>query len=165
MGKIKEPELITAHHDLNHFDCTNHSLNEWLKKRALKNQDRFSKTRVVCIENKVIAYYTLAFGSILRTELPTKVTRNSPNEIPTMILARLAVDQFHQGKGLAKHLLKEALLKTLEASRIGGLRGLIVHAIDSSAQQFYKHFGFNETPIDLTLFMSVEAIESHVSNK
>ena len=32
--------------------------------------------------------------------------------VPVMILARLAVDKDHQGRGLGKALLKDALLRT-----------------------------------------------------
>lgn len=160
MGEIKEPELITADHELKDFDCGNNTLNEWLKKRALSNQDKFSVTRVVCVVSKVIAYYTLAYGSVSRTEMTRKFQTNAPDIIPIMVLGKLAVDLKWQGKGIAKHLLKESMLKTVEASKIAATRGILVHAIDDKAASFYKRYGFIDSKIDLTLLLPIEDIKA-----
>lgn len=158
MGEISAPEPITTLHHLAQFDCGVSSLNEWLKKKALKNQDAYSVTNVVHKRNQVIAYYTLAYGSVNREDLTSKLRRNAPDKIPVMILCRLAIDLNWQSKGVGKHLLKQALFKTMEASRIAGLRGLLVHAIDDKAKSFYQHYGFVDCPVDLTLFLSLENI-------
>jgi GNAT superfamily N-acetyltransferase len=158
MGKIRAPEPITSAHDLSQFDCGVASLNDWLKKRALKNQDIYSATNVVCINKQVIAYYTLAYGSVNHEEVTRKIRRNAPDKIPVMILCRLAVDKNWQTKGLGKHLLKQVFLKTIDASAIAGLRGLLVHAIDENAKAFYQHYGFLECPVDLALLLPLEDI-------
>jgi GNAT superfamily N-acetyltransferase len=162
VGEIKPPTLITLDHELNNFDCGHDSLNDWLKKRALKNQNEHSTTRVVCIKNEVIAYYSLVFGSVNREEMPRKIRTNAPERISIMILGRLAVDKNWQGKGLAKHLLKEAMLKTLEASEIAALKGLLVHAIDKKAEAFYKYFGFMDSPVELTLLLPLKDIKAQL---
>jgi len=162
MGKIKAPELLTAEHELDEFDCGNVTLNEWLIRRALKNQDKYSTTRVVCVDNKAIAYYSLVYGSVNREEMTRKIKTNAPDRIPVMILGRLAVDLKWQGKGIAKHLLKEALLKTLEASKVAAIRGVLVHAIDNEGQAFYKKYGFSESKIDLTLLLPLEHIKDQI---
>ncbi len=162
MGEMSAPVLLSIEHVLDEFDCGNNILNEWLKKRALKNQDKHSTTRVVCIKNKVIAYYSLVYGSVNRAEMTRKIQTNSPERIPVMILGKLAVDLIWKNKGIAKHLLKEAILKTLEASRIAAIRGLLVHAIDENAESFYKHFGFLESKIDLTLLLPIEDIKAQL---
>jgi GNAT superfamily N-acetyltransferase len=162
VGEIRAPEVITGKHELDEFDCDNDTLNQWLKKRALENQDRFSSTRVVCIKNKVIAYYTLVYGSVNRSEMTRKIQQNAPERIPVMILGRLAVDKSWQGKDIAKHLLKEAMLKTLEASTIAAIRGLLVHAIDDIAVAFYKHFEFLESRVELTLLLPLEDIKAQI---
>jgi ribosomal protein S18 acetylase RimI-like enzyme len=59
-----------------------------------------------------------------------------------MVLGRLAVDRAHQRQGLAKGMLREALLRTATASRIAGLRMLIVHPTDDAAAAFYARYGF-----------------------
>jgi predicted N-acetyltransferase YhbS len=55
--------------------------------------------------------------------------------VPVMLLARLAMDRQHQGAGLGKALLKDALLRTAQAADIAGIRALLVHAKDESARQ------------------------------
>ena len=65
-----------------------------------------------------------------------------------MVLARLAVDQTEQGSGLGKGLLKDALLRTLQAADIAGLRAVVVHTKDDAARAFYERFDFVRSPID-----------------
>ena len=64
------------------------------------------------------------------------------------LLARLAVDVSEHGQGIGKGLLKDALLRTLQAADIGGLRALLVHAKDTQAKAFYEKFGFASSPLD-----------------
>lgn len=164
MGKIinlSEPEIIRAHHLLDHFSSGNTTLDEWLIKRALKNYlEGASKTYVVHHNNRVVAYYCLATGSIQSKKVPGKIRRNMPNPIPALILGRLAVDTEYQRFGLGKGLLKDAFLRTLNVSRDVGIRALLVHAISDSAKHFYKRFGFVESPLDeMTLMLSVTEID------
>ena len=65
-----------------------------------------------------------------------------------MILARLAVDRGHQGQGLGKALLKDALLRTAQAADIAGVRCLLVHAKDEAARQWYASWEFEASPTD-----------------
>jgi len=67
---------------------------------------------------------------------------------PVMILARLAVDQTFQGKGLGHALLKDALRRTLRAADIAGIRAVLVHAKDGEARQWYRQFDFKEGTTD-----------------
>ena len=78
-----------------------------------------------------------------------------------MILARLAVDFQHQGAGLGKALLKDALLRTEQAADIAGIRALLVHAKDEPARQWYLHWEFEPSPSDpLHLFLLLKDIKS-----
>jgi hypothetical protein len=61
MGKIAAPEPISASHLIDSFSCGTSVLDEWLKRRALKNEDASaSRTFIVCQANQVIGFYTLA---------------------------------------------------------------------------------------------------------
>ena len=64
-----------------------------------------------------------------------------------MVLARLAVDINHQGKKIGRGLLKDALLRTLQAADIAGIRAIFAHAKDEKASAFYERFGFEPSPI------------------
>jgi predicted N-acetyltransferase YhbS len=65
-----------------------------------------------------------------------------------MLLARLAVDRGAQSEGLGRRLLRDAMLRSLEAAEIAGIRILLVHAIDERAKEWYGQFDFEESPTD-----------------
>ena len=79
-----------------------------------------------------------------------------------MLIARLAVTTSWQGKGLGSGLLKDAMLRTLQAADIAGIRAMAVHAKDDDARAFYERFGFVAAPTDpyhlFVLFKDVRAI-------
>jgi GNAT superfamily N-acetyltransferase len=62
------------------------------------------------------------------------------------------VDRQHHGKGLGRALLRDVVLRTLQAAEIAGIRAILVHAKDEAARSFYERSGFLLSPIDpLTL--------------
>ncbi len=158
MEEISAPELITSEHNISEFNCGDESLNEYLQKKALKSQNSFAKTYVVCSKKIVVAYYTLTVGSISRENFIKKLQRNAPKQIGIVLLARLAVDENWQGKGIAKSLLAEAILKTVEVSNAVGIAGLLVHALDENAISFYKRYDFLECAISDTLILPLKDI-------
>lgn len=160
---ISKPELLNADHDKNQFDCGNETLNEWLNKRALKNQGSgASRTLVICSDNQVIGYYALASGSIERMAAPKTIARNMPEPIPVTVLGRLAIDLQFQGQSLGAALLKDSILRTVLVSRNIGVRAMLVHAISEDAKRFYSSYGFEESLInEMTLMLSLQHIKDH----
>ncbi len=153
MRKIAAPEAIQNKHKLDAFNCGESSLDEWLQRRALKNEILgASRTFVACVEVKgqqqVVGYYALAAGSVVHSLVSSKVKRNRPNPVPVMVLGRLAIDQHWQGHGLGYSLLRDALLRSKAASEHIGARALLVHALSDHAKRFYEHFGFRTSPIE-----------------
>ncbi|MER0236585.1 GNAT family N-acetyltransferase [Fulvimarina sp. MAC8] len=125
-------------------------MDSWLTELAFHNQaNNFSRTFVICDEDrKVRAFYALCAGMILRKEAPKKVApHGSPSEIPVALLARLAVAQDLQGKGIGKALLSNALRNAASASQAVAFRAVVVDAIDEEASAFYRRFGFASTKI------------------
>ena len=161
MTPYQGPELLAASHDVGRFDCGNESLNHWLKRRAPRNQrEGSSRTWVVTDGTRVVGFYASATAVVARTEATTRAARNQPDPLPAMLLGRLAVDRNHQGKGLAAALLKHFLLKALEVAELTGLRLVLVHAKDSQASGFYRHYGFEPSPVDdLTLMLLIKDIQ------
>jgi GNAT superfamily N-acetyltransferase len=96
----------------------------------------------------VVAYYASSTASILRASVPTRIRRHQPDHIPAILLARMAVDQRHQGKGLGAALLKHFMIKALEVSQSVGVRVLLIHSKDDEAKTFYSHYGFVESSFD-----------------
>jgi predicted N-acetyltransferase YhbS len=163
------PAPITGDHKLDRFDCGKSPLDEWLRAHALENEDKASRTYVVSAESgedagQVVAYYTLAYGSVVLSEVPKKVRQGLPNPVPVMVLGRLAVDHRHGGRGLGPALLREAMQRTVQASRIAGLRALIVHAIDDEAVSFYARYGFQVFPAGTrTMFLPIETLKQAIA--
>jgi len=163
LDQLCPPEKLNSLHQIETFDSGNSQLDEWLKRRALKNESqRASRTYVLCDRQAVIAYYYLATGAIAQTAATGKVRRNMPAPIPVMVIGRLAVDRNWQGCGIGRALLQDAILRTLQAAEIVGIRAILVHAISGDAKQFYQKCGFTVSPIDpMTLMVKVsDAIAS-----
>lgn len=147
-------------HDRAVFDCGVPALNLYLRNYALQNQKRGIVRNYVTthIETKIIvAYYSLVYASLDQKLLPAKLAKGlGKYDIPIMLLARLAVDHREQGKGLGKALLKDAILRTMQAAEIAGLKLLLVHAKDEAAADFYRKHGFEPVLDDpLKLFLPV----------
>ncbi len=156
---LAAPTPLSKDHDVAKFSCGVPPLDDWLKNRALKAEGLTARTYVVCVGRQVVAYYSLATGAIVRAELPKRMQRNAPDNIPVMILTRLAVDTRCREQGIGKGLLKEAMLRALQVSEIVGVRALLIHAKDEIAGSFYKKYGFIESPLGaLTFILPIETI-------
>jgi predicted N-acetyltransferase YhbS len=71
-----------------------------------------------------------------------------PDPIPVMVLGRLAVDKTFHGQGVGAGLLRDAVLRTVRAAEIAGIRAILIHAISGGAKRFYEKHGFVSSPID-----------------
>ena len=162
---LRAPEKLRADHDLLKFECGEPTLDDWLRRRALSNEvSGASRTYLVCVGEQVVGYYALAVGAVTHAEAPGRVRRNMPDPVPVMIIGRLAVHKDYQGKKIAPGLLRDAVLRTLQAAEIAGLRAILVHAISERAQHFYQDCGFVPPPMDpMTLMITVaEAVKAFV---
>ena len=166
MGKIdadsiSAPEKLIAAHDLSQFQCGEPELDDWLRRRALQNEENgASRTYVVCAGRRVVGYYALAAGAVAHANAPGRVGRNMPNPVPVMVIGRLAIDFSFQGRGIGSALLRDAVHRTVNAAEIAGIRAILVHAISVNAKRFYERSGFIASPVDpMTLMITVaEAI-------
>jgi GNAT superfamily N-acetyltransferase len=148
------PEPLAAHHITEGFACGAESLDNWLKRHALKNQVQgASRTYVVCMENRVVAYYALASGAVLGAQATGRLRRNMPDPIPVVVLGRLAVDSTLHGKGFGRALVRDAGMRVLQAADVIGIRGMTVQALSDEARIFYEHLGFEPSPMDPQLLM------------
>jgi GNAT superfamily N-acetyltransferase len=147
---LSSPVPISKEHDPAMFDCGTGALNEYLRRYALVNhQNRSSRTYVANRDSRVVAYYTLANGSVSRDEAPSRVAQGlGKYPIPITLLARLAVDVAEKGKGLGRGLLKDAVLRAYQASEIVGSRAIVTHAKDETARAFYLKFQFAPSPLN-----------------
>jgi GNAT superfamily N-acetyltransferase len=157
-GKIGPPEKLSSVHNVSGFDSGEPALDDWLRRRAVQNEaSGASRTYVVCVGRKVVGYYTLAAGAVAHAEAPGRLRRNMPDAVPVMVLGRLAVDRTIHGQGVGTGLLRDAVLRTVQAAEIVGIRAILVHAISEAARRFYEKYGFVASPLDpLTVMITVE---------
>ncbi len=162
---INAPCPISHIHHVTSFDCGDPTLNDWQQRRAKKNENSgASRTFVVCKDNTVIGYYSLAVGAIAREETSGKIRRNMPEPIPVMILGRLAVDANWQGKQIGIGMLKDAIQRTIIVAEQAGIRALLVHALSDKARSFYQHWGFHESPTnDMTLMITLNDAKNAIT--
>ena len=164
MAKITAPAPLTARHNVETFSCGDETLNDWLKRHALKNETiGASRTYVICDGKTVIGYYALATGSVEQEDVPGKVRRNMPDPIPVIVLGRLAVDSKWQNQQLGEDLLQDAIKRTVNISIEAGVKALLVHAISDKAKSFYINRGFIESPTnEMTLILPLKSIVAHL---
>jgi ribosomal protein S18 acetylase RimI-like enzyme len=113
----------------------------------------------VCVGSRVVGYYAIAAGAVMRSSFPRKLRHGLPDPVPVLVLGRLAVDGEFERRGIGSHLLKEAMQRILALSEAVGLRAIFVHAVDDEAVAFYVRYGFVQFPAgERTLFLPVETI-------
>ncbi len=147
-GKLAAPVSIHKTHRVDLFDCGSPELNDYLQKFALANhQSGLARSYVACRGKRIVGFYSLVFGSISHADATARASKGIPRHpIPIILIARLAVDKTEQGAGMGKGLVRDAMLRTLQAADIGGLRAILVHAKDQTAAEFYERFGFEPSP-------------------
>ena len=161
-GGRSGPERLSSQHDLSTFLNGKHvSLDEWLRDRALIGEGLSARNYVICdadAPTRVVGYYAISTAMEQRTALPSaKLRRGMPEQIPLLLIGRLAIDRDFQGIGLGTDLLVDALRRCLTASQIAGVRGVVAHAIDDGAAGFYRHHGFLPSPLgERTMLMPIE---------
>ena len=134
--------------------------------RCKTNRAGHPRTYVVCTGKRVAGYYSLAVGAAAHEHVPGRIRRNMPDPVPVMILGRLAVDKTFQGKGIGAGLLKDAVLRTVQAAEIAGIRALLVHAISEAAKRFYEAYGFVSSPVDpMTVMITLAEAERIVAGR
>ena len=165
--RINPPEKLSSEHDLSQFQCGEPTLDDWLRRRALQNEESgASRTYVACLEKRVVGYYALAVGAVAHAEAPGRIRRNMPDPIPVMVIGRLAVDQTAQGQALGPALLRDAVLRTVQAAEIAGIRAILVHAISERAKRFYEKWGFIPSPVEtMTLMITVAEARKAMQDK
>jgi GNAT superfamily N-acetyltransferase len=155
-------EKVRPDHSVVGFNCGQEELDRFLARFALVNQlAGAAQTYVALAGDALVGYYSLTVGEVAYGDAPDRLKKGlARHPVPIMVLARLAVSDSAQGRGIGAGLLKDAMLRTIQAADIAGIRALVVHAKDESARRFYEHFGFIASPTDpLHLYLLVKDIK------
>lgn len=148
--ELNAPVKLNEIHNLEPFDCGEETINEYLKKKALRAQaSKTATVLVTCIKgtNTVVGYYTLSSGTIMRANVvPKKAQRNSPDQHPITVLGRMGVCRTLQGTGLSLDLIQDAVLRAISASEDVASTALIVHPLNDRLVGLYEKVGFIRCP-------------------
>jgi GNAT superfamily N-acetyltransferase len=166
----QRPVPLTREHVTAEFESGESALDDWLKRYALPSEAARSARVYVTTEDdrqQVVGYYALSAGSVEPVDATARAKKGLPDhrQIPVALLARLAVDLRHQGKGVGSSLLQDAMVRAYQAAESLGIRALLVHAKHDRAQDFYKHFGFEPSPTDpLHLMILMKDVRARVES-
>lgn len=143
------PRPISPDDDLETFASGEPTLDDYLRKRAWSNHvGGGSRCYVTHRAGRVVGYYALASASTFHRDLPGKFRRNMPDPTPVVLLSRLAVDAKEQGRGLGRHLLRDAIIRSVTAADLIGVRAILMHALHDQAREFYLRHEFEPSPTD-----------------
>lgn len=148
---LSRPAPLAVRHRLDGFDCGKPALNDWLSRHARQAQSSGSaKTFVVADDDdgRIAGYFSLTVGQVDTLDAPERIRKGMGQyPVPVVILARLAVSQQDQGRGIGFGLLQDAIRRTLLIAEQAGIRAMLTHPIDEKAAQFYTRFGFIASPL------------------
>lgn len=138
-------------------------LDRYLKEQASQDiRNRVAAVFVLADEDRVIGYYTLSATAVNPTLLPAELRKRLPRyeQLPAILLRRLAVDERHRGRGLGGFLLIDALRRAFRLHQELGAVAVIVDAKDDSARAFYEHYHFLRLLDDpYHLYLAMQQVE------
>lgn len=151
MSRFHAPTPLSGRHELSHFSCRSPEQTHWLINHARQAQS-IGTTRVFVVTpadhpGTVVAFYAWCMASV--------------STQPVALLARLGVDEAHEGHGLGAALLLDVILRVVNLSEAIGCRGLLVHAESREARAFYEHLipEWQRSPTDpMHLFLPLKDI-------
>lgn len=163
MTAYRSPRLLEPGDVLDAFSCASVEQTEWLRHHAHQSHATGS-TKVLVVTtvedpSVVVAYVAWAMASIGIDRAPARLRKGAGRyPQPVALLARLAVDESHERRGLGAGLLADIVRRTAELGGRIGCRGLLIHAESEAARDFYRHlvpeFELSPTdPLHLLLLM------------
>lgn len=137
------PRPLAGNDDLENFRSQSNEQTKWLQSHAKQSASSNStKVFVVTQENErqVVAYYAWTMAQLEISDAPARLIQGGGRyPQPVALLARLAVDQEHEGYGLGAGLLADVISRFVLVGEDIGCRGLLMHAESEAARRFYLH--------------------------
>ncbi len=125
-------------------------IDDWVAKYAARAKQR--GTAVLYVTRPVLddaplghiaGFYTLSAYSLQRADVSAGwVTRNTPPNIPAILLGMLAVDADYRDQGLGSALLQDAVIRSRFVADNIGAKVLVVDPLTPKLEGFYERFGF-----------------------
>jgi GNAT superfamily N-acetyltransferase len=141
--RYASPLLLANHHRVESFACRSVEQTEWLRRYA-RQSAATGTTKVFVVTgdggDDVVAYYAWCMAQVAFADAPPRVRRGAGRyPQPVALLARLGVDQGHEGHGLGAGLLADVIARLVTLDSAIGCRGLLIHAENDDARAFYLH--------------------------
>lgn len=163
--RLESPRRVVKGDDRANFASGAEELDVWLQRYAWQNQRANNAvTYVSTFRGEVVGYYAIAAAGVSHKSAGESFSKNRPDPIPSVLLARLAVDRRARRKGLGAALFKDALQRSLAVSEGMGAACLLIHCRDEEARRFYLHLvDASTSPIDeMQLLVPMRAIASQL---
>lgn len=162
----RSERLDPERHDARDFTCGDASLDVWLRDQAVDATARRTARTWVWVneDGAVVGYYALAAHRVAREDVPNKIGRGGPVEVPAVLLARLALSESLRGHGLGAVLVADALERIIDATQSVAARLVVVDALHERVAQFYESLGFRRIPGSLLLVQKITDIEAALRN-
>ena len=163
---MKVVELLEKRHDRDDFDCGSEALNQFLRQTARQHiQKGISRTFVLvntAQPNIIMGFFTLSLCEVQSATLSPQLAQKYPLKIPAVKLARLAVAQAFQRKGLGGILMVEAMQRAVIVAENAGGIGLFVDAKDAAAKVYYENYGFTSLEDNsLVMFLPLSTLDQN----
>ena len=151
--------LLSKSHDRKGFSCGNTALDTYLQQQARQDAQRGFSTVIVATEEenpeRIIGYYTLAAASVALDRLPEETRKALPRyqDIPSILLGRLAVSNAFQRQHIGSLLVFDALRRSLRNELAWAF--FLVQAKNEQAKRFYIRCmfqSFQDTPMYLWMY-------------
>lgn len=148
------------------FDCENKVINRFvsgsLKKQVRQNLSQCFVLLDTIDNDRFIGFYTLSSFAIEAHLLEAMSEGSLPSRIPVSRLVMLAVDKAYKGRGLGKRLVRDSIIKTVQASDKIDIYGMYLDA-DEKAYTFYIDCGFlplkdKQDQLPTPMFIHIETL-------
>ena len=166
-GEARAPyrvEALESPHDRRAFSCGVTELDQYIRERASQDGRRHVATTFVLLGASavVLGYYSLSQQVINVADIPATLAARLPRYplLPATLVGRLAVDRHHQGHGLGRLLLVDALHRSWSAAAEVASFAVRVDATDERARDFYLRHDFRAFPCErMKLFLPMADLD------
>lgn len=141
MTAFEAPRKLSKSDDRSSFTCGAPELDDWFRRFAYENQRANNAITYVSTDGNVVyGYYSISVAAVAKSAAHDKFKNPSdPNQLPCILLARLAVSEPCHGSGLGAGLFVDSLKRAALLSESVGARALLIHARNDRARAFYEH--------------------------
>ena len=139
---------LLSNQDRAAFHCGEPPLDRYLQQQASQDIKRSLAACHVLVDLdkplQIIGYYTLSNATVLLSELPQSMQKTARpyQQVPAVLIGRLAVDIQFQKRGIGDVLLGDALMRILRLSKEVGTKLVIVDALNQDVVGFYERRDF-----------------------